>query len=193
MQEDTAKTKKDKTTLLMTDGNIWKLLIVFSIPLILGNLLQQMYNTADSIIVGNFVGSNGLAAVGAGTALINLIIAFAQGAAVGAGVVVSQYLGANRKQQIKISVHTSMCIAIILGIILTLLGVFLSPSLLVLMKTPKEVLESSSLYLQIYCGGLIFNVIYNMATGILNAAGNSRKPLVYLAVASVTNIILTYF
>ena len=190
MQEDTAKTKKDKTTLLMTDGNIWKLLIVFSIPLILGNLLQQMYNTADSIIVGNFVGSNGLAAVGAGTALINLIIAFAQGAAVGAGVVVSQYLGANRKQQIKISVHTSMCIAIILGIILTLLGVFLSPSLLVLMKTPKEVLKSSSLYLQIYCGGLIFNVIYNMATGILNAAGNSRKPLVYLAVASVTNIIL---
>ena len=105
MQENTAKTKKDKTTLLMTDGNIWKLLIVFSIPLILGNLLQQMYNTADSIIVGNFVGSNGLAAVGAGTALINLIIAFAQGAAVGAGVVVSQYLGANRKQQIKISVH----------------------------------------------------------------------------------------
>ena len=190
MQEDTAKIKKDKTTLLMTDGNIWKLLIVFSIPLILGNLLQQMYNTADSIIVGNFVGSNGLAAVGAGTALINLIIAFAQGAAVGAGVVVSQYLGANRKQQIKISVHTSMCIAIILGIILTLLGVFLSPSLLVLMKTPKEVLKSSSLYLQIYCGGLIFNVIYNMATGILNAAGNSRKPLVYLAVASVTNIIL---
>lgn len=190
MQEDTAKTKKDKTTLLMTDGNIWKLLIVFSIPLILGNLLQQMYNTADSIIVGNFVGSNGLAAVGAGTALINLIIAFAQGAAVGAGVVVSQYLGANRKQQIKISVHTSMCIAIILGIILTLLGVFLSPSLLILMKTPKEVLKSSSLYLQIYCGGLIFNVIYNMATGILNAAGNSRKPLVYLAVASVTNIIL---
>ena len=115
-----------------------------------------------------------------------MIIAFAQGAAVGAGVVVSQYLGANRKGQIKISVHTSMCIAIILGIILTLLGVFLSPSLLVLMKTP----ESSSLYLQIYCGGLIFNVIYNMATGILNAAGNSRKPLVYLAVASVTNIIL---
>ena len=141
MQENAAKTKKDKTTLLMTDGNIWKLLIVFSIPLILGNLLQQMYNTADSIIVGNFVGSNGLAAVGAGTALINLIIAFAQGAAVGAGVVVSQYLGANRKGQIKISVHTSMCIAIILGIILTLLGVFLSPSLLVLMKTPKDLLK----------------------------------------------------
>lgn len=186
-----SKSKKTNgSTLLMTEGNIWKLLIVFSIPLILGNLLQQMYNTADSIIVGNFVGSNGLAAVGSGTALINLIIAFAQGAAVGAGVVVSQYLGANKKEQIKISVHTSMCIAIILGVILSLLGVFLSPTLLEMMKTPKEVFKDSALYLQIFCGGLIFNVIYNMATGILNAAGNSRKPLVYLAVASVTNIIL---
>lgn len=186
-----SKSKKTNgSTLLMTEGNIWKLLIVFSIPLILGNLLQQMYNTADSIIVGNFVGSNGLAAVGSGTALINLIIAFAQGAAVGSGVVVSQYLGANKKEQIKISVHTSMCIAIILGIILSLFGVFLSPTLLEMMKTPKEVFKDSALYLQIFCGGLIFNVIYNMATGILNAAGNSRKPLVYLAVASVTNIIL---
>lgn len=85
----------------MTEGNIWKLLIIFSIPLILGNLLQQMYNTADSIIVGNFVGSNGLAAVGSGTALINLIIAFSQGAAVGAGVIVSQSLGARDKQSLQ--------------------------------------------------------------------------------------------
>ena len=134
--------------------------------------------------------SNGLAAVGAGTALINLIIAFAQGAAVGAGVVVSQYIGADKKDKIKISVHTSICISIILGLILSLLGIFASPSLLIMMKTPKVVLKSSILYLQIYCGGLIFNVIYNMATGILNAAGNSKKPLVYLAIASFTNIIL---
>jgi len=182
--------KNNKNTLLMTQGNVWKLLVTFSIPLIIGNLLQQMYNTADSIIVGNFVGSNGLAAVGAGTALINLIIAFAQGAAVGAGVVVSQYIGADKKDKIKISVHTSICISIILGLILSLLGIFASPSLLIMMKTPKVVLKSSILYLQIYCGGLIFNVIYNMATGILNAAGNSKKPLVYLAIASFTNIIL---
>lgn len=182
--------KNNKNTFLMTQGNIWKLLITFSIPLIIGNLLQQMYNTADSIIVGNFVGSNGLAAVGSGTALINLIIAFAQGASVGAGVVVSQYIGADKKDKIKISVHTSICISIILGLILSLLGIFASPSLLIMMKTPKVVLKSSILYLQIYCGGLIFNVIYNMATGILNAAGNSKKPLVYLAIASFTNIIL---
>ena len=174
----------------MTDGNIWKLLIIFSIPLILGNLLQQMYNTADSIIVGNFVGSNGLAAVGSGTALINLIIAFSQGAAVGAGVIVSQNLGARDKQKTKLAVHTAMCIAIILGVILSAIGVIFSRDLLVWMKTPKSVLKDSMLYLQIYCGGLIFNVIYNMATGILNAAGNSKRPLIYLAIASVTNIIL---
>lgn len=174
----------------MTDGNIWKLLIIFSIPLILGNLLQQMYNTADSIIVGNFVGSNGLAAVGSGTALINLIIAFSQGAAVGAGVIVSQNLGARDKQKTKLAVHTAMCIAIILGVILSAIGVIFSRDLLVWIKTPKSVLKDSVLYLQIYCGGLIFNVIYNMATGILNAAGNSKRPLIYLAIASVTNIIL---
>lgn len=174
----------------MTEGNIWKLLIVFSIPLILGNLLQQMYNTADSIIVGNFVGSNGLAAVGSGTALINLIIAFSQGASVGAGVIVSQNLGARDKQKTKLAVHTAMCIAIILGVILSAIGVIFSRDLLIWMKTPKSVLKDSVLYLQIYCGGLIFNVIYNMATGILNAAGNSKRPLIYLAIASVTNIIL---
>ena len=174
----------------MTDGNIWKLLIIFSIPLILGNLLQQMYNTADSIIVGNFVGSNGLAAVGSGTALINLIIAFSQGAAVGAGVIVSQNLGARDKQKTKLAVHTAMCIAIILGVILSAIGVIFSRDLLVWMKTPKSELKDSMLYLQIYCGGLILNVIYNMATGLLNAAGNSKRPLIYLAIASVTNIIL---
>lgn len=174
----------------MTEGNIWKLLIIFSIPLILGNLLQQMYNTADSIIVGNFVGSNGLAAVGSGTALVNLIIAFSQGAAVGAGVIVSQNLGARDKQKTKLAVHTAMCIAIILGVILSAIGVIFSRDLLIWMKTPKSVLKDSVLYLQIYCGGLIFNVIYNMATGILNAAGNSKRPLIYLAIASVTNIIL---
>ena len=174
----------------MTEGNIWKLLIIFSIPLILGNLLQQMYNTADSIIVGNFVGSKGLAAVGSGTALINLIIVFSQGAAVGAGVIVSQNLGARDKQKTKLAVHTAMCIAIILGVILSAIGVIFSRDLLVWMKTPKSVLKDSVLYLQIYCGGLILNVIYNMATGILNAAGNSKRPLIYLAIASVTNIIL---
>ena len=174
----------------MTEGNIWKLLIIFALPLILGNLLQQMYNTVDSIIVGNFVGSNGLAAVGSGSSLIQLIIAFSQGAAVGAGVIVSQSIGAKKSDTVKKSVHTAICISVIMGIILSVIGVIFSRILLVIMKTPSDVLDDSVLYLRIFSAGLIFNVIYNMATGILNAAGNSTKPLQYLAIASVTNIIL---
>ena len=175
---------------LMTDGNILKKILFFSIPLILGNLLQQLYNTADSIIVGNFVGSNALAAVGSSTSLINLLIAFSQGAAVGAGVVVSQYLGADDRKGIHDAVHTSMAIALILGIALTIGGVFLSRPLLLWMNTPQDVLADSVAYLQIYFGGVVFNVLYNMASGILNAVGNSKRSLLYLGSASLTNIIL---
>lgn len=182
--------KRNSASMMMTQGNIWKLLIVFSVPLILGNLLQQMYNTADSIIVGNFVGSDGLAAVGSSTALVNLIISFSQGAAVGAGVIVSQYIGARKKDNIQLAVHTAVSISAILGIILTALGMSLSRVLLTVMDTPQNVMEDSVAYLRIYCAGLFFNVLYNMATGVLNAAGNSKRPLIYLAVASVVNIIL---
>lgn len=174
----------------MTEGNIAKQLFFFSIPLILGNLLQQLYNTADSIVVGNFVGSNALAAVGSGTVLINLIIAFSQGTAVGAGVVIAQYIGAKHKEKLSEAVHTSVAIALIIGAALSLFGVLFSKTLLIWMKTPKEVLNESVVYLRIYFAGLIFNVIYNMAAGIMNAAGNSKRSLRYLAYASVTNIIL---
>ena len=167
-----------------------KKIIFFSVPLILGNLLQQLYNTADSIIVGNFVGSNALAAVGSSTSLINLLIAFSQGAAVGAGVVVSQYLGADDRKGIRDAVHTSMAIALILGIALTIGGVFLSRPLLLWMHTPQDVLADSVAYLQIYFGGVVFNVLYNMASGILNAVGNSKRSLLYLGSASITNIVL---
>lgn len=174
----------------MTEGNIAKQLFFFSIPLILGNLLQQLYNTADSIVVGNFVGSNALAAVGSGTVLINLIIAFNQGTAVGAGVVIAQYIGAKHKEKLSEAVHTSVATALIIGAALSLFGVLFSKTLLIWMKTPKEVLSESVVYLRIYFAGLIFNVIYNMAAGIMNAAGNSKRSLRYLAYASVTNIIL---
>lgn len=161
---------------------------LFSIPLILGNLLQQLYSTADSIIVGNFVGSNALAAVGSSTALIGLLIAFSQGVSVGAGVVAAQYLGAKNRRDVQGSIHTAFALAAVLGIILTAGGIICSRPLLVWMNTPEEVLEDSVIYLQIYFGGLIFNVLYNMAAGILNAAGNSKRSLIYLAYASVTNI-----
>ena len=183
------KTKKTKST-SMTEGNIFKQLFFFSVPLILGNLLQQLYNTADSIVVGNFAGSNALAAVGSGTALINLLIAFAQGTAVGAGVIIAQYIGAKNKEKLSTAVHTSMAIGIIIGAIITVVGILFSKQLLIWMKTPSEVLDDSVRYLRIFFGGLIFNIIYNMAAGIMNSAGNSKRSLRYLAYASITNIVL---
>ena len=181
---DAAKTN------LMIEGTIWKQLLLFSIPLILGNLLQQMYNTADSIIVGQSVGSNALAAVSASTSLINLLIAFSQGASVGAGVIVSQYLGARDREGVHSSVHTALAIAAILGLALTGAGIALSRQLLIWMQTPDEVMPDAVLYLRIYAGALLFNVMYNMLAGILNAVGNSKRSLIYLAAAAVTNIVL---
>lgn len=179
-----------KNTVLMTEGGIFKNLLFFAAPLILGNLLQQMYNAVDSIIVGNYVGSNALAAVGAGASLIYLLIAFSLGASVGAGVIVSQYLGAKDKEGVHKAVHTAMTISIILGLILTAGGILFSRKLLVMMNTPAEILDDAVSYLRIYSYGLIFNVVYNMAAGILNAAGNSRRSLMYLAAAAVVNIFM---
>lgn len=179
-----------KNTVLMTEGGIFKNLLFFAAPLILGNLLQQMYNAVDSIIVGNYVGSNALAAVGAGASLIYLLIAFSLGASVGAGVIVSQYLGAKDKEGVHKAVHTALAISIILGLILTAGGILFSRKLLVMMNTPAEILDDAACYLRIYSYGLIFNVVYNMAAGILNAAGNSRRSLMYLAAAAVVNIFM---
>ena len=179
-----------KNTVLMTEGSIFKNLLFFATPLILGNLLQQMYNAVDSIIVGNYVGSNALAAVGAGASLIYLLIAFSLGASVGAGVIVSQYLGAKEKEGVHKAVHTALAISIILGLILTAGGILFSRKLLVMMNTPAEILDDAACYLRIYSCGLIFNVVYNMAAGILNAAGNSRRSLMYLAAAAVVNIFM---
>ena len=179
-----------KNTVLMTEGGIFKNLLFFAAPLILGNLLQQMYNAVDSIIVGNYVGSNALAAVGAGASLIYLLIAFSLGASVGAGVIVSQYLGAKEKEGVHKAVHTAMTISIILGLILAAGGILFSRKLLVMMNTPAEILDDAACYLRIYSYGLIFNVVYNMAAGILNAAGNSRRSLMYLAAAAVVNIFM---
>ena len=175
---------------LMTEGSIVKSLLLFALPLIFGNLLQQLYNTADSIIVGNFVGANALAAVGSSSSPIYLLIGFSQGLAVGAGVVVSQFLGAKDHREAQEAVHTSLAIAVIMGLLLTVGGIACGRALLVAMNTPAEVLGDAVTYIRIYFGGVLFSVVYNMTAGILNAAGNSRRSLIYLAWASVTNIVL---
>lgn len=168
-----------KKTTLMTEGNIWKQILFFSIPLILGNLLQQLYNTADSIIVGNFVGSEALAAVGSSGSLINLLISFCMGASAGAGVVIAQYYGANDKKRVQDAVHTTLAIAVVTGAILSIVGIVASPLLLQWMGTPKEVMPNSVLYLRIFFGGLVFNVIYNMAkndaVSVLHATLDHRR------------------
>lgn len=174
----------------MTEGNIWKQLFLFSVPLILGNLFQQLYNTVDSIIVGNYIGSEALAAVGSSGSLLNLLIGFCVGASAGAGVVISQYYGGENKEGVHKAVHTTIAIAIAAGIILTIAGIALTPLLLRLMGTPAEVFDQAVIYLQVYWGGILFSIIYNMAAGILNAVGNSRRSLIYLMIAAISNIFL---
>lgn len=175
---------------IMTEGSIWKKILFFSIPLILGNLFQQLYNTVDSVIVGRFIGSSALAAVSCGGSVINLLIGFCIGASAGAGVVIAQAYGAQDKEGVKKAVHTTIAIAIVAGMIVTVAGIFLIPSMLRLMGTPAEVYQDAVVYLQVYFGGMLFSVIYNMAAGILNAVGNSRRSLIYLMVAAISNIFL---
>lgn len=174
----------------MTEGVIWKQLIAFAVPLLLGNLLQQLYNTVDSIVVGQFIGSEALAAVSSSNSLINLVIGMFLGISTGAGVVISQYYGARSEKKMQLAVHTSIVLCIIGGLLLTLVGVGLSPTILRLMGTPEEVMVNSVIYFRIFFSGSLFNLLYNMASGILRAVGDSRRPLYYLCVSSVLNIIL---
>lgn len=174
----------------MTKGPIWKKIIAFAIPLFLGNLFQQLYNTADSLIVGNFLGSSALAAVSSSGNLIFLMVGFFNGLAVGAGVVVARYFGAKKFDLVQRAIHTIITLGFFCGIALTFVGVIAAPQILILMGTPPEVLPNSVTYFRIYfCGSLAF-VMYNFLVGILQAVGDSRHPLMYLIISSVTNIAL---
>ena len=179
-----------KKTTVMTEGSIWKKILFFSIPLILGNLFQQLYNTVDSIIVGNYIGSEALAAVGSSGSLINLLIGFCIGASAGAGVVIAQFYGAQDREGVRKAVHTTIAIAIAAGAVLTVVGIVATPILLKAMGTPQEVFDQASIYLKVYFGGILFSVVYNMSAGILNAVGNSKRSLVYLMIAATSNIFL---
>lgn len=179
-----------KKTTIMTEGSIWKKLLFFAVPLILGNLFQQLYNTVDSIIVGNYIGSEALAAVGASSSVVNLLIGFCIGASAGAGVVISQFFGARDKEGVRKAVHTTVALSIAAGIVMTIAGVLLTPLILRAMGTPAEVFSQAVTYLQVFFGGIMFSVIYNMAAGILNAVGNSKRSLVYLLIAACSNIVL---
>lgn len=175
---------------LMTEGPIGKKILGFAFPLFLGNLFQQLYNTADSLIVGNFIGSDALAAVSSSGSLIFLLVGFFNGISVGAGVVIARYYGAREKDKVERAVHTTIAFGLAAGVALTIIGIILTPVILKWMGTPDDVLPSSILYFRIYfCGSLAF-VLYNVCVGILQSVGDSRHPLFYLIISSVINVVL---
>ena len=175
---------------LMTEGPIWKKIVSFAIPLFLGNLFQQLYNTADSLIVGNFLGSNALAAVSSSGSLIFLLVGFFNGISVGAGVVVARFYGAREIDKVQKAIHTTIAFSIVSGIALTAIGLILAPQILILMGTPENVLPNSILYFRIYFLGSLAFVLYNAFVGILQSVGDSKHPLIYLIISSVINISL---
>ena len=175
---------------LMTEGPIGKRIITFAFPLFWGNLFQQLYNTADSLIVGNFIGNAALAAVSSSSSLIFLMVGFFNGIAIGSGVVIARYFGARDTGRLKRSIHTTVAFGLICGAGLTFVGVFAAPQILVLMGTPAEVLPNSITYFRIYFSGSLAFVMYNFFVGILQSVGDSRHPLIYLIISSVINILL---
>nr|WP_204221499.1 MATE family efflux transporter [Pseudoflavonifractor sp. An176] len=185
--------KMAHTTEPMTQGPIWKRITYFALPIFLGNLFQQMYNTADSLIVGNFLGKNALAAVSSTGSLIFMLIGFLSGIAIGAGVVISRYFGGNKLEEMSKAVHTTVAFGLVAGVVMTAVGVGLSPQILRWMDTPENVMYNSQLYLSIYFMGSLGSVMYNACVGIMQAVGDSRHPLYYLIVSSVVNVVLDLF
>ena len=174
----------------MTTGSIWKRMVSFAVPVFLGNLCQQLYNAVDSVIVGKFVGKQALAAVASSGNLIFMMTGFFMGLFIGAGIVIAQYFGARNYEKVRSAVHTDIAFALCCGVLLTLLGVFFTPTILTWMRTPADVLSTSILYFRLYFLGSLATILYNAGMGILQAVGDSRSPLYYLLISSVVNVAL---
>ena len=174
----------------MTDGSIVKHIILFSLPLLLGNVFQLLYNTVDTWVVGNFVNDAAYSAVGSVGPIINMLIGFFSGLASGAGVVISQYFGAGRYEKVKSATHTSVILTVVMTVAFTAIGVFGTPLFLRLMDTPDAVFPEAKEYLTIYFAGVAGLLFYNMGAGILRAIGDSRRPFYYLVVSALLNTVL---
>ncbi|MEN6314320.1 MAG: MATE family efflux transporter [Clostridiaceae bacterium] len=174
----------------MTQGSAAKLLIEFSAPLMVGYLFQQMYNTVDTLVVGNFVGKEALAAVGSTTSIINTLIGLFMGFSMGANVVIAQYYGARDEKSVHDVVHTTILMTFLISAVLTVVGVISVPYMLRLMDTPDDVFQQASIYLRIYFTGATGLLLYNMGSGILRAVGDSRRPLYFLVFSAVVNTVL---
>ncbi len=174
----------------MTKGNIYSLIISFALPVLFSQVFQQLYNTADSLIVGQFLGTEALAAVSSSGTLIFLLISFFNGTAMGAGVVISRYFGAGNRENVSKAIHTNIAFGLFSGIILTVVGVLFTPTFLRWMKTDPDVLPEAIEYFRYYFYGSVALVMYNICRSIMNAVGDSRRPLIYLIISSVLNIAL---
>lgn len=174
----------------MTVGTPWKLIASFALPVFLSQLFQQFYNTIDSLVVGRVHGTEALAAVSSSGTLIFLMISFFVGTSMGAGIVISKYYGARDYERVSRAVHTNICLGIICGVILTIVGVVLTPTFLRWMGTDPDVMPDATAYFRYYFAGAIAIVLYNNCKGVMNALGDSRRPLYYLIISSVTNVLL---
>ncbi len=184
--------KRDsQTTNQITEGVIWRQLLLFFFPIVFGTFFQQLYNTIDTVIVGHFVGKEALASVGGSSAqIIALIVGFFTGLSSGASVVIAQFFGAQDERSVRQSLHTAYAFSIMGSIIISILGIVLAPSMLSWMHTPAEIMADSILYLRIYFAGILFVFIFNMGSSILRAVGDSRHPLYYLIICCFLNIVL---
>jgi putative MATE family efflux protein len=177
----------------MLEGKIWNKLLLFALPLAASSILQQLFNSADVAVVGQFAGSNALAAVGANGPIINLLVNSFVGLSVGANAVISAFIGQGKNEDVKKAVHTSMTLSFIIGIFLLLIGVFFAPGMLELISTPDNILNLAITYLRIYFIGVPFIILYNFEAAILRSHGNTKRPLISLFIAGIVNLILNIF
>jgi len=175
---------------LMTEGPIYKQIAKFAFPILCGNIFQQLYNMVDSLVIGNFVGKESLAAISSTSSLIFLLVGLFTGIFSGAGVVISRYFGAGDTKKVQASVHTSVAFGIISGVVMTIIGTLFAPQILKLMGTPNTVFDEAIIYVRIYFLGIITVVLYNTASGIFQAVGNSKSPLYYLITSSIINVVV---
>ena len=184
------ETKENK----MLTGTIWKQILVFFFPILIGTFFQQLYNTIDALIVGRFCGKIALSAVGGSSAqIISFVVGFFTGLTGGASVLISQFYGGKDTRRLRDALHTAYGFATLGGIVLSILCFFLTPGILSLMNTPEDLMSSSVLYMRVYFAGLIFVFIYNMGSSVLRAIGDSKRPLYFLIVCSLVNIVLDLF
>ena len=180
----------DQSKNLLTVGSVPKKMLLFAVPVFFSNLFQQLYNAADSLIVGNFIGEEALAAVSSSGSLIMLLTGFINGVSMGAGVLIARFYGAQDKKSMERTVHTTVALGIAAGLLLTVVGVLFTPQILRWMGTPETVLPSSIAYFRTYFLGSVAVILYNVGASILQSVGDSRSPMKYLITASLTNIVL---